>query len=72
MRISSSGGALLGDNAAGKDNDFIRAADGAHPVGDDQHRFLPDQPGQGGLDLRFILYIKACSSFIQQNDGSVF
>ena len=64
--------ALLGDCAVREHDHLIRAAHGAHPVGDDQYGLILYEPRQGGLDQRFIFHIQACGCLIQQNDGGIF
>ena len=44
---------------------------GTHAVGDDQHSFLLNQPGQRRLNQRFIFHVQAGSCLIQQNDGGI-
>ena len=39
------GAALLGNYAIFQDHDLVGTGHGAHPVGNDQNGFVPDQPG---------------------------
>lgn len=57
--------------AAGQHDDLIGTGDGAHPVCDDQNRFIGDQAGECGLNQRLILDVERGGCFIQQDDRCI-
>lgn len=68
----SFGPALFGYFAVCQNHDLVRSGNGAHPVGDDQYRFIGNQPGKGRLDQRLVFHVQRRGGLIQQDDRRVF
>ena len=64
-------GALLDHTAVPQHHDVVGSRHGAHPMGDDQHRLVPEQAGEGGLDSALVLYIQTGGGLIQQHHRRV-
>lgn len=61
----------LNHAAAGEQDDLIGVHDGTHAVRDDEHRLIPDKPGQCRLHRRFVFHVQRGRCLIQQNHRRV-
>ena len=66
------GRAGFGHRAVCQYHDLVSIGDGAHTVGDDEHRLVPDELGNTCLDFGFVLHVERSGSFVQQHDRSIF